>query len=242
MIKEIKKHTIIQSVLLHLFPGIIIAIVYYTLAPLVVHQGFTNETASQFTDVFVLFPIEIGMLFFIAKRETGKYHIIPMFPWTEKSCIKDYFIFIPIMALWAIVISSVLSPFESSLRDTVFSFIPAESIIGKYEPSAIPQKIMLFTGVCGLFANGILAPIVEEFYFRGYLLPRINLSLNKAVILNALLFSLYHFYSPWEFFSRFFMMIPLYYWVAKKRNIRFSIIAHIIANIFTGLSMIVSAC
>lgn len=144
------------------------------------------------------------------------------------------------MAVWALVISMLLSPIETMIRDSVFSFIPAKYILGNYDISFYSQEKLLLTGVLGLAANGIIAPLFEELYFRGYLLPRINLSPLKSAALNAALFSLYHFYSPWCFLSRVLMMVPLYYWVIKKRNIRFSILAHIISNALTSISFLLS--
>ena len=129
---------------------------------------------------------------------------------------------------------------ENYFRDTVFSCIPQEFMIGKYDVGLFDSEKIVILSLVSLITNGFLAPIVEEFYFRGYLLPRINLSPNKAVIASAVLFSLYHFFSPWYFLSRVFMMIPLYYWVVKKKNIRFSIISHIIANTITSLSMLLN--
>ena len=59
-----------------------------------------------------------------------------------------------------------------------------------------------------------------------HLLPGVMI----AAVVDAILFSHYHFFSPWYFFSRVLMMVPLYYLAMKKKNIKFSIIAHTVAN------------
>ena len=45
-------------------------------------------------------------------------------------------------------------------------------------------------------------PIVEELYFRGYLLPRMEWMGRWAPLVNVSLFSLYHFWSPWQILGR----------------------------------------
>ena len=39
--------------------------------------------------------------------------------------------------------------------------------------------------------------MVEELYFRGYLLPRISRLGAWAPLVNTVLFSLYHLFTPW---------------------------------------------
>ena len=39
--------------------------------------------------------------------------------------------------------------------------------------------------------------MVEEMYFHGYLLPRISRLGAWAPLVNTVLFSLYHFFTPW---------------------------------------------
>lgn len=240
MTKKPEVHTMAESILLHLFPGIVIALFYIMLVPAVEKNGFPNDFALYITDIIALVSAELGLLMYIAKRKTGTYNIKSQIPLLEKSSLREYLVFIPLMAVWALVISMLLSPIETMIRDSVFSFIPAKYILGNYDISFYSQEKLLLTGVLGLAANGIIAPLFEELYFRGYLLPRINLSPLKSAVLNAVLFSLYHFYSPWCFLSRVLMMVPLYYWVIKKRNIRFSIFAHIISNVLTSISFLLS--
>jgi len=238
MLKKFTKHTLYKSIILHLFPGVFIATITFAFTPFFLNHGFTNDMANLMAIVFALVPIELGVIIYVTKKKTGTYKIITQLPYLKKSSIKKYFIFIPIMAVWATLINKVLSPFEYGLRDTFFSFIPPEYMLGIHDISVISHDKFVIIFLASLFLNGFIAPLVEEIYFRGYLLPRIDLPQNKAIIANAVLFSLYHFFSPWHFLSRVLMMIPLYYWVMKTKNIRFSIIAHVIANSITSLSML----
>lgn len=237
---KIEKHTLGETMLLHLSPGIIIALFYSLLVPIVEKQGFPNDFAMYITDIIGLVSVELGILIYITRKKTGTYSVKSQIPLLKDSTVKEYLIFIPLMALWALLISALLNPMEVIIKEKWFSFIPVEYILGSYDTSLFTKEKLLLTGVLGLFANGVIAPLFEELYFRGYLLPRINFSPLKSIVLNAVLFSFYHFYSPWHFLSRVMMMIPLYYWVVKKRNIRFSILAHMISNIITSISYLFS--
>ena len=59
---------------------------------------------------------------------------------------------------------------------------------------------------------GIIGPTVEELYFRGPLLPRIDRLGAWAPVLNSGLFALYHFWSPWQ--------LPVRLLVAKAQHLR----------------------
>ena len=236
-----RKHTAFQTILLHLLPGIfnLLAIILLTL--LVKRLGFAENGrlfAGELMIIFSIVPIQIGFLLFIAKKTTKTYNVLKLIPFQEKSKFVEYLIFVIIMIVWALVVSAILTPFEHGLRDSLFAFVPDNFALRNVDYSLTSKNLLIFVASFSILTNGIIAPITEEIYFRGYLLPRINLSPIMAVIVNASLFSLYHFFSPWYFFSRVLMMIPLYYWVMKRRNIRFSIMAHIIANVFTSVSLL----
>ena len=234
----IKKHTISQTILFHLCPGIIQLFVLILLIPPALHLGFPGSFADHLETFIALVPIQIGTLLFIAKKTTETCDILKLIPFQNKSKLPEYFIFLAVMIVWAFGIDAVLSPLEDGLRDGLFSFVP-DALAGRDVDLSMFAKNKLIISAClGILANGIVAPVTEELYFRGYLLPRIDASPFAAVLLNAILFSLYHFFSPWYFFSRLLMMIPLYYWVMKRKNIRFSLAAHIIANTYSSISVL----
>ena len=93
------------------------------------------------------------------------------------------------------------------------------------------HNALLWTALLGILLNGILGPAVEEFYFRGYLLPRIPASAGWAPLINAVLFSLYHFFSPWQNITRIVGLIPLVYTVSWKRNLYLSMFTHVLGNL-----------
>lgn len=224
-----KKHTALQTISLHLLPGIIqLSIKFSLLIPLALYWGFASDFGGDIVTVVLVF-IQFGILLFVAKKTTGTYKITKLMPYTEHSKMTEYLLFIVVIGAWALIVGNLLYPLEEGLRDGLFSFVPDS--LKNVDTSLIPKSKLLFAACFDVLVNGIIAPVTEELYFRGFLLPRIKLSPNMAVVASAVLFSIYHFFSPWYFFSRVLMTLPIYYWVIKRKNIRFSIIAHIIANL-----------
>ena len=121
----------------------------------------------------------------------------------------------------------------------VFSWMPAHFFddfflknLGQYSAGTLRMLGMLFT------LSISLGGVVEELYFRGYLLPRMAYLGRWAPLANTLLFSLYHFWSPWENLVRLLGLTPWIYTVWRTRNIYLSLLVHFVANAFSGLSLL----
>lgn len=91
----------------------------------------------------------------------------------------------------------------------------------------------LATWAVGLVGAAWLAPFVEELYFRGFLLPRLPLAPTWAPAVNALLFSAYHFWSPWQVLVRTLAIAPMNHAVLKTRSIWVSVFTHSLLNTAT---------
>jgi len=102
-----------------------------------------------------------------------------------------------------------------------------------YSPSAWIATLTAY-----LLLNGLAAPIVEELYFRGWLLPRMTRFGRWAPVLSTVLFSLYHVWTPWQFFSRVAAVAPYTYAVSWRRNVYLGMVVHILLNTVGGLLVI----
>jgi membrane protease YdiL (CAAX protease family) len=76
----------------------------------------------------------------------------------------------------------------------------------------------------------LLAPLVEELYCRGYLLPRLARLGTWAPMVNVALFALYHLWKPWDFLSLVVILAPMVYAVWRTRDVRVGIAVHIGLN------------
>ena len=234
-----QKFSVTKLTLLHLIPGIINLIVILLILPITNHFGLFSLTAGLLMVPIGMIPLQLSILLYFSKKQTNSYNILKIIPFQKKNKIIEYLLFVVIMIAWALLVNGLLESFEINMRDSIFSFVPEYIALRNMDLSKYSKYNLIFTAILGIISNGIMAPIIEELYFRGFLLPKINLSPILAVIINAALFSLYHFFSPWQFFSRFFMMVPMYYWVIKRQNIRFSLMAHIIGNLYSSAGILI---
>ena len=93
--------------------------------------------------------------------------------------------------------------------------------------------LIMFLGVV------ILAPICEEIIFRGIVFEKFNqiYSLKTAIILNGLLFGIYHM-NILQGINTFFMGMVLAYVYYYRRNITDAILVHLVNNLLAlGLSL-----
>jgi membrane protease YdiL (CAAX protease family) len=72
----------------------------------------------------------------------------------------------------------------------------------------------------------------EEFWFRGYILPRQELAFGKiAWLVNGLMFTLNHIWQPWIFIAILPSSLLTAFIVQVRKNTWISIIQHGVANI-----------
>jgi membrane protease YdiL (CAAX protease family) len=76
-----------------------------------------------------------------------------------------------------------------------------------------------------------VAPVVEEIYFRGFLLAKMESMGAVAPVANAFLFAIYHFYFPWNVPAIFLGFLPIAYAVWKRKNLAISVVTHMAINL-----------
>jgi membrane protease YdiL (CAAX protease family) len=103
------------------------------------------------------------------------------------------------------------------------------------------KSALAITAIVNLVFNAVAGPVVEELYFRGYLLPRLSRLKGWAPLANILLFSLYHLFTPWENLVRIIGLVPLVYAVWWKRNIYLGMVVHCAGNLAGAIGMLALA-
>ena len=89
----------------------------------------------------------------------------------------------------------------------------------------------MITAVLLLVGTVIVAPVVEEVYFRGCLLPRMPHQFGPwRIPAHVGLFAAYHLWSPWLMPTRVLAILPLAYIAARTGDIRIGMITHIVLN------------
>lgn len=226
------KHTIPQTILLHLLPGALITAFFFLTAPSLIGRGFPPILSLYLAILLILIPFELGFLFYQGKKRNGCYSLNGIVLFRERIPIGKMILIIISLFAWGGFVFTLLPKLDSLISETLFAWFPAWSspnnLLGNISQYSKPA--ITITIIAGFLLNGIAGPIVEEFYFRGYLLPRIPVSRWWSPLINVLLFSLYHFFTPWQNISRILAFLPISYAVAWKRNIFLSMWAHCLLN------------
>ena len=232
--QDIQPHSVWQSILLHLLPGILILVFYVLAVPIVENLGLPRRFASLFGVFLVLIPFQLGVLFYEGKKRNGKFSLRGVVVYRERIPLWQYFLWVPLLLIWSILVFLLLSPVENILIKTVFSWLPGWFIVSDSGYSGIILIVMVI--VYGI-AN-VAAAIVEELYFRGYLMPRLSRLKGWAPLVNVVLFALQHFLAPWQQLSIILGILPQAYLVSKKQNIYLGILAHSLLNLLSTILLI----
>ena len=139
---------------------------------------------------------------------------------------------VPLLLVISIVGFGLLGLLDPLIRDARFGGLPDwfrelvdVDAVSAYEPSAWTVTLVAYFVI-----NVLVGPVVEELYFRGYLLPRTSRAGVWAPLVNAALFSLYHFWTPWSFLARIAGVTPFVYAVWRTENVYLGMVVHVLLN------------
>jgi len=233
---QIEKHSTTQSVILHLVPGILVGCFYFLARQPIANMGYPSIFALLLAFAFVLIPVELGYLLYQGKKKTGRFTLQGIISYRNPIPWWQYFVWPIILVVVTGAIFKLLEPVNAFLLERLFFWVPEVNygLDGNYS-----RTILIVTYSMFLIFNVFLAPLVEELYFRGYLLQRMKG--RFATLLHSFLFAAYHIFSPWMIITITLGLLPLIFGV-KKKNIYIGIIAHILGNslaLVTGIAFIV---
>jgi membrane protease YdiL (CAAX protease family) len=193
--------------------------------------------------VLILFPVEILLICFASKKTLGKYSLKSAFTNHQKLPLWQIALFGSLAWLFAGLMTLTIAPLEtllfapiserlSGLLPTYFDWTNIEYL------ENYSRSILILTAVVLFVFNGFIGPIIEELFFRGYLTARISRFGKYAPLIITVLFSLYHFWLPFNNLFRIIAFFPAFYIAWKKRNIFISIVTHCLSNLFSTVSII----
>ncbi|HTY09515.1 MAG TPA: CPBP family intramembrane glutamic endopeptidase [Bacteroidota bacterium] len=235
-------HSLLRTIVLSLIPGILILLFLILFAPLANQFGLSSTLVLFAAIALVLVPFELGYLLLLGKKLNGRFSLKGIILFHEKIPLWQFFVFIPLLLLWTIFCFAVISPkIDHFFIDNFFTWLPKWFFANGFTQNAgqYSKTVLILTIILGFVFNGLVGPIVEELYFRGYLLPRLGQTGRWAPLLNVVLFSLYHLFSPWQNATRILALLPLVYVVWWKRNIVIGIVTHCSLNILGMIAMLV---
>ncbi len=221
---QIEKHSTAQSVILHLLPGIPIGAFYFLALQPVARMGYPSIFALYLAIAFILVPVELGFLLAQGKKKIGRFTLQGIISYQKSIPWWQYFVWVTIIFVIVGALMTLLEPVDSFLQKNLFFWMPDVNtgLDGTYS-----KTILIVTYSMSLIFNVFLGPIVEELYFRGYLLPRMKGKF--AILFHSFLFAAVHVFTPWMIIARTIGFLPILFGTTKK-NIYVGMIVHMLCN------------
>jgi len=222
-----------RAVLFHLYPGVIITVCFALLTPLFLKY----QLPPQFSILLIIAIVAVPLLLLHinrAKKEEQKDKLTQINGYNNKLTTSRLILCIAGLVMFMFFIWGITQPLNKIITEKLFTWLPAWYTVQDFTDYS--KKIIVVTLIFNLVINGILAPIVEEYYFRGYLLPRMAAWGKWSFVVNAILFSLYHFWQPHVYLTLLIALLPLSWLVWKTRDLRVGIYTHCALNIIGALA------
>jgi len=221
---QIEKHSTTQSVILHLLPGILVGCFYFLALKPVAKMGYPSFFAQFLAFAFILVPLELGFLLVQGKKKNGRFTLRGIISYQKSISWWQYFVWVTIIFVIVGALMTLFKPVDSFLQKNLFFWMPD---VNTGLDGTFSKTILIVTYSVFLIINVFLAPMVEELYFRGYLLPRIKG--KYAILFHSFLFAAIHVWSPWMIIARTIGFSPIIFGTIKK-NIYVGMIVHMLCN------------
>lgn len=231
-----EQHSVARTVVLHLLPGLLLLAFYVAALPVVRALGFPSLMAIFLGIVFVVVPFQMGYLVYRARRDGTPFGEVVRY---REPLPKVRFagLVVSVFSWSAVCAVFFIPPLDAFFLENAFFWLPGSVFLAE-DFSRYSAAALLVTWASGLVLNGFVAPVAEELYFRGYLLPRISRIGAWAPLLDTVLFSLYHFFTPWQNAGRILSLLPMVYAAWWTRNIYVSMAAHVLGNVASILLLL----
>ncbi len=137
------------------------------------------------------------------------------------------------LIVFAFLVYGITQPINTIITEQLFFWLPDWYKIQDFQ--GYSKNIIIITLVLNLILNGFIAPLAEEVYFRGYLLPRMEKLGKFAPFFSAILFSLYHFWQPQIYITLILALLPMTYLTWKTKSLKLAVYTHCGLNLVGSL-------
>ena len=192
---------------------------------------------------FTLVPIELGIILSAGKKENGSFSLKSAFVGQEKVPVWKIVLIAFLLFCLAGLLSITVAPLENTIlapvRQAVLNRLPVGfdwQNIGYVK--TFPKSVLIVTCVYYGIFNVIIGPVTEELFFRGYLTSHFKKQNSLTPILIVILFSLYHFWLPFNNVFRILVFGPAAFIAYKKKNIYISMCFHCMCNLFSVVGFV----
>jgi uncharacterized protein len=222
----------LKSILYHFYPGVVITIFFSVITPFMVKGGLPPQLSMLIAIAVVVVPVLLLHLK-KAKQKERVNRIRDLVVYNEKLATKKLILYTTGLIVFAFLIYGLTQPLNEIITEKLFYWLPEWYKVRDFE--GYSNTVILITLILNLLLNGLLAPYLEELYFRGYLLPRMETWGKFAPLLSAVLFSFYHFWQPQIYLTLMIALFPMTYLVWKTKSLKLAIYVHCGLNIIGAL-------
>ena len=227
------RHQAGMTLLLHLGPGVLFVVAALPLARLAAERGLPPAFGLQAAALLVLVQVQLGTISLAARLSAGSWQLRGALRYTTRLPRRQLLLLGTATLVWAGIMFALVGPSAEMIRSSLFAWWPSELDYAVHltDPNAYPQQMLIAAWVSGLIATTIIVPVVEELYFRSFLLPRLEHLGALAPLVNTVLFAAYHVWSPWQVPTRIVASLPLFYATWRTRSVTLAIVVHVALNL-----------
>jgi len=224
-----------RSILLHLSPGVLILVLSLWLSPLMMRWGY-----PPLLGLLVAATVGIGAqlvhLLRLGRKRNRRWSLQGIVLYREPLALGRTAAIVFGCILAAILVLALTTSLDRFLTETVFSWLPAWFFYGDPKVYAgYTRSALLVTLWARLALDGFLFPVVEELYFRGYLMPRLDRFGGWTPVLNQLLFTIYHLWQPQNYPTILLGIFPMVWAAWRWRCVKISLVTHLLLNLIGAL-------
>lgn len=227
-----------KIVLLHLVPGIMINLGYLMALRINALSHLPRSILLAMAATLFAVVFELGYLLYVSKKETNSFNVFKVLAYKKILSLKQNIGYTFVLMMIIGILMKLIAPISEQLFDQVFYFINTDYNFVQ-DMTVFSKNLVIWTTVVSFLSFTLLVPVIEELYFRGFLLSRMKWMGCYGVIINSVLFAMYHFWSPWLILARVIALTPLFYIVYKKESMLLGIIVHCLANFITVIELLV---
>ena len=169
------QHSLLQSFLLHILPGMLVTIVFVLLKSISDTMGYPPLLAFLLAILLIDLPALLGIMFYEGKKQNGKLSLKGVVLYQEKIPWGMFALIFIGAFVGVYLLIMLVTPINAFLTERLFSGLPKWMFLEEQSQYlAYAKNILVITFAFQLVLTGIVLPWIEELYFRGFLLPRIS--------------------------------------------------------------------
>jgi membrane protease YdiL (CAAX protease family) len=240
-LNHVEQHPLWLSIALHLFPGVAMGAFILIAVPVFEGWGIDPLFALFGGIALVAVPLELGYLAIYSYRTTGRWAPLDAVALRKKLSARMLTrLGIPLAAWFFLVLVAWMAGLDTWLAGHVFGWLPHDlRQFASLEGTAPNGLALVLLFVVAFVFNGFAGPVVEEMYFRGHLMPRLERFGRAAPVISTALFALYHVWTPWRWPAILVGFTPIAWQARERGSIYVSMTAHLVINNVYLLLMVV---